>query len=1051
MGCANSNSLEVKDKEEQKIIFVNKNQINEYNSPQNQNYGKEDIPNNEEKQQLYNKNDINQEKNNENNEQNNNPDQLQLNKDNNVEGNYNKILKKIFIKKQQGNNENMNAQNQEFKNNFESLLLMNMAKFLRNNINKYNHFNKSSSQNNQTIHIYQNGEEIHIYKNNDNQEIHYSNNNDNNFDFSRFNKIAHENKCDNERIDEFYQNCMRQNKISGTINCTFCNGDNYSGRFENGKFEGQGIYSFCTGATYIGNYCNGLRDGKGQFNYCTGDKYIGDFVAGYPEGKGEYHYCTGEKYIGEFKSGKKHGRGTFIFITDQKLEGNFENGEYVDENERKRQKEQNEKRRQEMENKRKREQEEYEKRIKEMEEENRRFEEECENQRRRNKEKYERRIREMEEENRRIQEKRENQRRKNKENYERRIKEMEEENRRIQEKYENQRKRDQEEYERKIREMEEENRRIEEEREKKKIQDEIEKKRREEENKRRKQQEENEIKKRKEEYERQIKEKEEKEKKRREEYEKERKRKEEEYERQRKEEEERERKRKEEEEKERKKREEEYERQRKKQEEIERKRREEEEKERKRREEEYERKRKEEEERERKRREEEEKERRRRQEEYERLRKEQEERERKLREEEERRRKEEEDIIQNPQRGRKDILKTLDKEKLKKIVEQCPKRTSTPLNKFKEYFKKATNDLKDEEKAYALFYWMTQNIKYDVEGLFAGKYYVEPEESYSRGMTVCSGYSRLYKNIGDYIGIDVICVIGYAKGLGYKEGQKITGSNHEWNILKFDNVYYQMDSTWGSGSVSGRTFKKKLKEYYFCPEPDRLFCSHYPDEEKWQLIYPYLSVEEFSKRVKFSPEFYKLFTTDCKYTTIKAKSKHTIRFNINNPKEKILSACVVEDGNGKSTKNALCTTINKEDHIEFFYMFKKKGTYKTDIFACNATEESSSHMVTYILKCEEDWKTTPDTPFSLPDIYNDDITIIEPFYNIMKKGKKVTLKLKSDVTDEIIITNKEWLTIKKNKDGIFEATITVKAEEIFIGKKTGDNGFSTSIVYKVNK
>ena len=869
MGCANSNSLEVKEKEEQKIIFVNKNQINEYNSPQNQINGKENIPNNEEKQQQYNNNDINQEKNNENNEQNNNPDQLQLNKDNNVEGNYNKILKKIFIKKQPENNENMNDQNQEFKNNFESLLLMNMAKFLRNNINKYSHFNKSSSQNNQTIHIYQNGEEIHIYKNNDNQEIHYSNNNDNNFDISRFNKIAHENKCDNERIDEFYQNCMRQNKISGTINCTFCNGDNYSGRFENGKFEGQGIYSFCTGATYIGNYCNGLRDGKGQFNYCTGDKYIGDFVAGYPEGKGEYHYCTGEKYIGEFKSGKKHGRGTFIFITDQKLEGNFENGEYVDENERKRQKEQNEKRRQEMENKRKREQEEYEKRIKEMEEENRRFEEECENQRRRNKENYERRIREMEEENRKIKEKRENQRRRNKEKYERKIKEMEEENRR--------------------------------------------------------------------------------------------------------------------------------------------------------------------------------------QEEYARLRKEQEERERKLREEEERRRKEEEDIIQNPQRGRKDILKTLDKAKLKKIVEQCPKRTSTPLNKFKEYFKKGTSNLKDEEKAYALFYWMTQNIKYDVEGLFAGKYYVEPEESYSRGMTVCSGYSRLYKNIGDYIGIDVICVIGYAKGLGYKEGQKITGSNHEWNILKFDNVYYQMDSTWGAGSVSGRTFEKKLKEYYFCPEPDRLFCSHYPDEEKWQLIYPYLSVEEFSKRVKFSPEFYKLFTTDCKYTTIKVKSKHTIRFNINNPKEKILSANVVEDGNGKSTKNALCTTINKEDHIEFFYMFKKKGTYKTDIFACNATEEQSSYMVTYILKCEEDWKTTPDTPFSLPDIYNDDITIIEPFYNIMKKGKKVTLKLKSDVTDEIIITNKEWLTIKKNKDGIFEATITVKAEEIFIGKKTGDNGFSTSIVYKVNK
>jgi hypothetical protein len=257
-----------------------------------------------------------------------------------------------------------------------------------------------------------------------------------------------------------------------------------------------------------------------------------------------------------------------------------------------------------------------------------------------------------------------------------------------------------------------------------------------------------------------------------------------------------------------------------------------------------------------------------------------------------------------------------------------------------------------------------------------------------------------------------------------------------------------MDSTWGSGSVSGRTFVKKLKEYYFCPEPERLFCSHYPEEKKWQLIYPYLSVEEFSKRVKFSPEFYQLFTTDCKYTTIKVKSKHTIRFNKINPKEKISSGCDINDEKGNDTKNALCTTIDKEDHIEFFYMFKKKGTYKTQIFACNDTEESSSYMVTYFLKCEEDWKSTPETPFSLPDVYNNDITIIEPFYNIMKKGKKVTLKLKSDVTDEIIITNKEWLTIKKNKDGIFETTITVK-EDIYIGIKTTEDSFTTSIIKNI--
>jgi hypothetical protein len=143
--------------------------------------------------------------------------------------------------------------------------------------------------------------------------------------------------------------------------------------------------------------------------------------------------------------------------------------------------------------------------------------------------------------------------------------------------------------------------------------------------------------------------------------------------------------------------------------------------------------------------------------------------------------------------------------------------------------------------------------------------------------------------------------------------------------------------------------------------------------------------------------------------------------------------------------------INKEDHIEFFYMFKKKGTYQTQIFAYSNAKESSSHMVTYFLKCEENWKDNPDTPFSLPEIYTDDITIIEPFYNIMKKGKKVTLKLKSDVTDEIVIINKDWLTIKKNTDGIFETTITVKDTEINIGRKKDKDKSEVEIciIYKV--
>ena len=434
---------------------------------------------------------------------------------------------------------------------------------------------------------------------------------------------------------------------------------------------------------------------------------------------------------------------------------------------------------------------------------------------------------------------------------------------------------------------------------------------------------------------------------------------------------------------------------------------------------------------------------RKREEEEEKQRKIWEEEERKRKEEEEIRRKEEEDIIRNPNRGRIDILATLDKEKLKKIVKACPKRTSVSLNKFREHFKKAT----EEEKAYALFFWICDNIAYDAEALRTGNFRVKPEESYNRGMTVCSGYARLYKYIGTYIGIDVICVVGHAKGVD--ESDDLSESNHEWNILRFKKVYYIMDSTWGAGYLNNGKFVKSLNEFYFCAIPDRIIATHHPDEDKWQLLYPFVTLEEFGKIADYSTNFYKYFTKDIKYNIIKVKGKHTIRFNKINENDNLSSIVKVYDKNGSETKNALCMPIYNKKYLEFFYIFKKKGTYRTYIFAGPKTQNIKNQLVEYYLECTEEFKPTASTPFSLPEIYGNDITIIEPLFNNLKKGKKATLKFRCDEEEEITVTNGEWLTVKKNQDDIFEITITVNTDKVYVGKKNGDK-FDTHIVYKVN-
>ena len=55
------------------------------------------------------------------------------------------------------------------------------------------------------------------------------------------------------------------------------------------------------------------------------------------------------------------------------------------------------------------------------------------------------------------------------------------------------------------------------------------------------------------------------------------------------------------------------------------------------------------------------------------------------------------------------------------MVSSCQKRKSFNFEEFAIYFKDLTKNLNDKEKAYAIYYWLAENIEYDVEGLKAGK------------------------------------------------------------------------------------------------------------------------------------------------------------------------------------------------------------------------------------------------------------------------------------------------------------------------------------------
>lgn len=105
------------------------------------------------------------------------------------------------------------------------------------------------------------------------------------------------------------------------------NGDEYTGNFSNGLFDGQGRYTSPDLYTHVGEYRNGRAHGFGVVTYVTGDKYEGDFVNGDIEGEGTWKSDDGSLYSGMLRrGGVRHGKGEFSLPNGDEYRGEFKDG-----------------------------------------------------------------------------------------------------------------------------------------------------------------------------------------------------------------------------------------------------------------------------------------------------------------------------------------------------------------------------------------------------------------------------------------------------------------------------------------------------------------------------------------------------------------------------------------------------------------------------------------------------------------------------------------------------------------------------------------------------
>lgn len=165
----------------------------------------------------------------------------------------------------------------------------------------------------------------------------------------------------------------------------------------------------------------------------------------------------------------------------------------------------------------------------------------------------------------------------------------------------------------------------------------------------------------------------------------------------------------------------------------------------------------------------------------------------------------------------------------------------------------------DEEKVRAIYRWMTEHIRYDLNGFHTSDYGdLSPNGVLQRRSAVCEGYSGLFESLVKAAGFEVAVVSGFAKGMGFSAGDTVpAGLNHAWNAVKVKGEWNLLDCTWGAGALNERgEYVRGFEPFYFFTPPEQFIYSHFPSDPKWQLLAEPISRQAFEDLPQVKPAFF---------------------------------------------------------------------------------------------------------------------------------------------------------------------------------------------------
>lgn len=364
---------------------------------------------------------------------------------------------------------------------------------------------------------------------------------------------------------------------------------------------------------------------------------------------------------------------------------------------------------------------------------------------------------------------------------------------------------------------------------------------------------------------------------------------------------------------------------------------------------------------------------------------------------------------------------------------------ATSLNHLSTLIEELTLEKNLIDRLWIIYYWISQNIRYDIDADFnSHNRHQKAEDVFRTGKSTCEGYASIFKALCDYLEIPCEKITGYAKDYSFKIAYpQFSHVNHTWNAVKLNNNYwYLIDSAWGAGYIDGNhEYKKDLKPHYFLAHPEHMIYNHLPEESQWQLLTKPITMDDYI-HLPHVHSYYFIFNLNI----ISPRFSSIVSFDTNQSTAEVLLQAPNDIQLTCSIKDDIrSTSLTQYDYNrqvwQCLFCPYKSGSHTLIIYANHiSTINLLKNVVEFGVNVHsKDLIKGQTLPITFGKFTEYKCQILSPLTGILKRGTKVTIRCRiPQATSVRISLDGIWLDEITLKNEMFKQQINVPDREVIV-------------------